>query len=80
MTQGLHDSESLPQVTQLDYDASGNVIYAGVAPIGSSTSQAVWQIRKFTYSAGGNLLNCLWANGSSSFNNIWNNRTALAYS
>lgn len=65
---------------ELDYDGSGNVIYFGLAVPGSLTSAAVWQIRKFNYSGGGNLLAVLWANGVKTFNSVWDNRTGLSYS
>ncbi len=63
-----------------DYDANGNMIYYGLALPGSATSSAVWQIRRLDYSGTGNLLDELYAVGSASFSNIWDNRASLSYS
>lgn len=65
--------------TLLDYDGSGNLIYVGLANIGSLSSASVWQIRKLVYT-GSNLTSVLFAQGSDAFVNIWNNRASLAYS
>jgi YD repeat-containing protein len=67
-------------ISQLDYDVSGNVIYVGRAAPGSAVGNAVWQIRKLTYDATGNLLSVLWAGGSRAFVNTWTNRASLGYS
>lgn len=70
-----------PYHTKFDYDASTppNLIYYGLSAMGSATSAAVWQIRKFTYS-GSNVIDESWANGNNYFNNIWDNRASLSYS
>lgn len=40
------------QQAKWDYDASGNVIYAGFAPMGLPESMDGWLIQKYTYSGG----------------------------
>jgi len=65
---------------QFDYDADGNVIYIGRADIGTATTAALWQIRKMTYSAAGDLLTIQFAKGDDGYTNIWDNRASLAYS
>jgi len=62
-----------------DFDGSGNPIYVGRAAPGSSKASAVWQIRKLTYS-GTNPTDYQYANGSTAFNAVWDNRAALSYS
>lgn len=64
---------------RLDYDSNGNLIYFGTAAPGSATSDPVWRIIKLDYSGTGNLLDVLFANGSRSFNQIWDNRVGLSY-
>ena len=52
-------------------------VYIGNAPIGSATSDAVWSIRRLTFS--GTLVTTQWANGADSNTNIWDNRASLSY-
>lgn len=61
-------------------NANSDVVYLGLAPIGSSKAAAVWQIRKFSYDAGGGLTDVQWADGNGDYDNVWNDRAALAYS
>lgn len=70
----------LGYIAEGDYDASGNLIYWGLAAPGTAVGAASWQIRRLDYSAGGNLLDMLYANGSRSFNQAWTGRAALSYS
>ena len=67
--------------TEFDYDAAAtpNLVYLGLAVPGTATSAAAWQIRKFTTS-GSNPTSMLWAGGSGTFTNIWDNRASLTYS
>jgi hypothetical protein len=71
----------IPYISAFDWDAASppNVIYIGLAVPGTAKSDAKWQIRKMTYS-GSNMDQTLYANGNRLFNNVWNNRAALAYS
>lgn len=57
------------------YDASGG--YVGYAAAGSPTSSPVWQITKLDLSSG---VVVTFANGSSDYNQIWDNRASLSYS
>ena len=63
----------------LDFDASGNLIYFGIAIPGTPQSVEEWQIRKLTYDGSGNLTRIQWANGTRDFASIWDNRTTLTY-
>ena len=64
---------------QFDYSGGSNLIYFGQAATGSATSSAVWQIRKFTYDGSSNLATMKFANGSISYNSIWDDRASLSY-
>lgn len=59
-------------------EPSAGVTYVGKAAIASATSAASWQIIKMVES--GTTTTITWADGNSSFDNIWNNRAALSYS
>lgn len=61
---------------QLDVEAS--VMYVGTAAPGSALSGAVWRIKRITTT--GDDLAIEWADGDTSFNNVWNNRLSLSYS
>lgn len=56
---------------------SGSVTYVGKAAIGSSSASSVWQIKKIDETSGTVIT---WADGNSSFDNIWDNRASLTYS
>lgn len=62
--------------TRLDDFTTTNVTYVGKAPIGSAVGSAVWQIQKIDETTG---MVITWADGDSSFNNIWDNRAGLTY-
>jgi hypothetical protein len=64
--------------TVYDYDGSGNPIYCGRAPVGSSKDSAVWQIKKFTFS-GTNLTDIQFAGNDASFSKVWNSRAGYTY-
>lgn len=66
--------------TALDYDANNNPIYIGMAAQGSAKGAALWLIRKLTFDVSNNVTNIVYANGSQSFNQIWDNRASLSYS
>ena len=51
--------------------------YIGQAKLGTSTSEAQWQIQKMVVE--GNVTSIKWAEGDDAFNQIWNNRTSLTY-
>ena len=66
--------------SKLDYDVSNNLIFIGKGEIGSSTIDAVWQIKKLTYDGSNNLTSILWAGGSKNFAFVWNDRAIYSYS
>lgn len=57
------------------YDTNSNVLYTGLAPRGSLTSEARWVVHKFVYSAAGDLTDIL----PSAPNQIYDNYLTLSY-
>ena|SRR5258708_337590 len=65
---------------QIDYVGGTNPIYLAIAAPGSLTSEAKWQIKKLTFDGNNNITAIQYANGSPSFNAIYDNRASLSYS
>jgi hypothetical protein len=66
---------------QMDY-AGGpgdQPTFVGLALPGTATASATWKIMKLTYS-GSNLVQVLWADGKTQFDNVWDNHAGLSYS
>lgn len=59
-------------------DEVGSTTYVGEALPGTLTSAASWRIKRLTET--GPDLTIQFADGNSSFDNIWDNRLALSYS
>ncbi len=59
----------------LQYVVDGTKIYVGEAPIGSATSSSVW--RAFQFDSATSAIT--WADGDSSFDNAFDNPSALSY-
>ncbi len=62
----------------LENDSNGQPLFIGLATPGSAKSAASWQIRKITYS-GVFITDVQFANSSTAFNQIWNDRAGLSY-
>ena len=81
-----YDGQNLQRINasnlslQLDYSGGTNPIYIGLATPGSLTSAAVWQIRLLTWDGNNNPTQIQYANGSPSFDQIYDNRGNLSYS
>lgn len=71
-------------ISRMEYDATDNPIYIGVANPGSATASAVWRIKRLTWVAGTvtgfNCTTILFAGGSTAFKFAWDDRTTLSYS
>jgi hypothetical protein len=67
--------------TRLEYNASGNLTYAGKAIAGSLSASAVWQIKLLQYDTAinDNISSVLWASGTIDYNKVWDNRSGLVY-
>lgn len=59
-------------------EVSTSITYVGEAATGSSTSGALWRVKRITTS--GVITTIEWADGNGNFDNIWNNRASLSYS
>ena len=59
-------------------EVSETVTYIGKAVPGANTSSASWLIKRITES--GTITTVAYADGNSSFDNVWDNRTSLTYS
>jgi hypothetical protein len=57
-------------------DSGTEFTYIGYAAAGSLSSAAVWKIKRIDESDG---LVIKWADGNTSFDNIWDNRASLTY-
>lgn len=68
---------SSPSYLLIMDEVSATVTYVGEAIVGSLTSQAVWKIKKLTVS--GTITSVQYADGDSTFDNIWDDRVSLTY-
>jgi len=59
---------------QLEYDASNNPVYLGLAAPGSLTTEAKWQIRYLTFDVNNNVTSMTYANGTPNFDKAWSKR------
>lgn len=69
--------ESVPYELRLD-DVGAGVTYVGEADPGSANGDDVWRIKRITESGADIVIE--WANGSSDFENEWDDRLTLPYS
>ena len=65
---------------KIEYDASCNPLYIGYATRGSPTSELVWQIRKVTVDANGNVTDIQWPEKSDRFEFEWDERASYTFS
>ncbi len=63
--------------TNLVDEVNSTLSYLGKALPGSATSSPVWQIKKITIT--GTVTAIKLANGSSGFNQVWDDRASLTY-
>lgn len=69
---------AVPYMTAIDTE--GTIVYKGEAAPGSQASASVWRIRRISFTDNGQDLIIEWADGSSAFNQIWDDRLSLTYS
>jgi hypothetical protein len=64
------------------YDiVSTTIFYRGQALPGSSDASAVWRLWKVTVNTSGTTTaSVTWANGTNSFDKVWNDRATYTYS
>lgn len=64
---------------RMAYTGQGLPEYIGLSVPGSTTSAAVWQIRKLVYT-GTNATSVLWCDGDNNFDNTWDSYDSHSYS
>ncbi len=71
-----------PAIEEIRYDLLSEVIvYRGDAETtGALESDPVWKIRKITYFPITNIIDTQYADGSTSFNKVWDNHLSYSYS
>lgn len=62
----------------LQVDTVGSTTYLGYANPGTATSAATWAIKKIVETS--NDVSITWADGTSDFDNVWDDRLILTYS
>lgn len=72
---GPSTSQLTSPQTRIDYDASQNAIYIGIAPKGYASSAQAWVIAQLTYDVNNNVTLIQHSPELS----IWDNRAALVY-
>ena len=72
-----HQNVDETPLTTLVDTAGGSVIYLGQAFPGTLTSDGFWRIQKIDTTGG---VQIAYANGSPTFQVIWNNRAGYSYS
>ena len=70
---GSIDNSSQEANYDIRLDDTGTALYVGKALPGSSTSSAVWQIKKVTDTV------ISFADAVSTFNKVWNSRASYTY-
>lgn len=76
-------AETIPLVKKkMENLSSGQTLYIGEAYPGTSTSEARWRIQKMEYDDGENMppTGIVWADGTSEFTKVWDDRTTYTYS
>ena len=78
---GVTDTRRTPGAIRLDDTVNGTVLYFGTAKAGTLNAAATWQIQRITFTTPGqDDLDIEFADGDLKFDNVWDDRLALAYS
>ena len=67
------DIKFIPVVERYDYDVDGDIIYAGYADRGATSSQNKWKIMRFTYDVNKNVILKEVGYG------VWDDRLSVIY-
>ena len=67
-----------PSPTQyaLRYDEGATYTYVGEAAAGTAEASALWRIKRLTNASN----TIVWADGNTSFDNVWSDRAGASYS
>jgi len=71
-------SESLITFSKRVDFINDNMVFRGEAAVAASDSSPVWRIKKITISNDADVVET-WANGTSLFDKVWNNRLQYSY-
>lgn len=81
--QGFKYTSEIEETMLVD-EASSTVTYIGWAKVGSDTTAGkadnIWKIRKIDTTDSNDQKVSTWADGNTSYDNVWNDRTTLTYS
>jgi hypothetical protein len=64
---------------QIERDGNSNPVYIGLAAPGTSTGDALWQIRKLTFDGNNNVTAIEYADGTAGFTKEWDERSTGGY-
>ena len=73
------ETEKPKYITKIAYDADLNPLYIGQALVKSESSASAWRIKKIVYDANLNPIAIEWANESTAFDKVWDDRASYAY-
>jgi hypothetical protein len=81
MAQGLTNTKGVDgrQLSLRLDDAGSGITYVGEASPNAAEGAAVWRIKRLDESVSPDLI-ILWADGTSAFDKVWDNRAGLSYS
>ena len=60
-------------------DVEGSFTYIGEADPGTATSSALWRIKRVYETNSEGDIEIIWANGSSDFDKVWDDRATYSY-
>ncbi|MBF0371246.1 MAG: hypothetical protein HQL52_17495 [Magnetococcales bacterium] len=66
-------------ITRIAYNGNNDPEYVGQAIPGSTTGDAVWQVKRITYDGNQNPTVIEFAGVAASFNQVWDDRASLTY-
>lgn len=70
--------EALSHPTSVRVDVVGDLMYVGIATVGTEDSDPYWQIKRVQTTTTGSVT-VVWADGDDKFDNVWAGRTGLSY-
>ena len=76
----VYPESQVAYATRVDFDDVNNLIYKGEAIPGSAESAAVWRIRRLSFVGADEDVVEEWAEGTASFDKVWDDRLSLSYS
>ena len=64
---------------KVDWNDDQTIAWIGESAPGSATSEAVWRIKRVTFTGDESDSTTEWANGSGDFTQIWDDHLSLTY-